>query len=217
MLERCFFYCLKDSIHHLRNYRVSVGFEGFGSPLRLRNGKVVQRKGKPIISSVNRGDSRKVPPSVFGQESCKAFATTPSRRAFLSSAIFSFARFRFTILFALGVGRIPIAAKSFSSIVYPCSFFLAILAPSGELGFFSSLAVGVGRRPEAAIAERLVPICEPGVNLSLYFSYSPAVGVGNSILPTTVSRFGNRLPCMFPSVSSAAPIAEQLRGVGSIP
>ena len=52
----------EDFVHDCRHYRISVGFEGFGAPLSERNGKAVHIKGKPIISSVNRGDRREVIP-----------------------------------------------------------------------------------------------------------------------------------------------------------
>ena len=56
----------EDFVHHLRDDGVSVGFEGFGAPFAERKGKVVHIKGKPIISSVNRGDSRKPLPPCAG-------------------------------------------------------------------------------------------------------------------------------------------------------
>ena len=62
-LAVCLFDGAENLIHHLRDDGVAVGFEGFGAPLAERNGKVVHIKGKPIISSVNRGDSRKALPS----------------------------------------------------------------------------------------------------------------------------------------------------------
>ena len=65
MLE-VLFYLLdgsEDFVHHLGDDGVAVCAEGFSFPFCLRNGKVVQREGKPIISSVNRGDSREKSPS----------------------------------------------------------------------------------------------------------------------------------------------------------
>ena len=50
-------------VHHLGDDGVAVGFEGFGAPLSERKGKAVHIKGKPIISSVNRGDRREVLPA----------------------------------------------------------------------------------------------------------------------------------------------------------
>ena len=66
MLE-VLFYLLdgsEDFVHDLGDDGVAVGFEGFGAPLSERNGKAVHIKGKPIISSVNRGDRREGVPSV---------------------------------------------------------------------------------------------------------------------------------------------------------
>ena len=66
MLE-VLFYLLdgsEDFVHDLRDDGISVGFEGFGTPLSERNGKAVHIKGKPIISSVNRGDRREVLPAL---------------------------------------------------------------------------------------------------------------------------------------------------------
>ena len=68
------FDCSKDFIHDLRNDCVAVGFQGFGSPFSERNGKVVHIKGKPIISSVNRGDRREGVPS---SESCNGGIVSP--------------------------------------------------------------------------------------------------------------------------------------------
>ena len=65
MLE-VLFYLLdgsEDFVHDLGDDGVAVGFEGFGAPLSERNGKAVHIKGKPIISSVNRGDRREAVPS----------------------------------------------------------------------------------------------------------------------------------------------------------
>ena len=62
MLE-VLFYLLdgsEDFVHDLGDDGVAVGFEGFGAPLSERKGKAVHIKGKPIISSVNRGDRREV-------------------------------------------------------------------------------------------------------------------------------------------------------------
>ena len=57
----------EDFVHDLGDDGIAVGFEGFGAPLSERNGKAVHIKGKPIISSVNRGDRREVsPPSESG-------------------------------------------------------------------------------------------------------------------------------------------------------
>ena len=138
-----YLYGAEDFVHNLRNYRVAVGFEGFGAPLGRRKGKVVQRKGKPIISSVNRGDSREPLPA---SASCctTIFAMSSSKLPLFLLPNFSLFRLRSVALFALGVESI-IGIRSFSSIVHPCSRFRCIRSPSGLLGFFSSLAVGVGR------------------------------------------------------------------------
>ena len=72
MLE-VLFYLLdgsEDFVHDLGDDGVAVGFEGFGAPLSERKGKAVHIKGKPIISSVNRGDRREVLPA---SESCDCF------------------------------------------------------------------------------------------------------------------------------------------------
>ena len=72
------FDCSEYLVHHLGDDCVAVGFEGFGAPLSERKGKAVHIKGKPIISSVNRGDRREGLPS---SDSCDttAFATSSSR------------------------------------------------------------------------------------------------------------------------------------------
>ena len=57
------FDCSEYLVHHLGDDGVAVGFEGFGAPLSERKGKAVHIKGKPIISSVNRGDRREVLPA----------------------------------------------------------------------------------------------------------------------------------------------------------
>ena len=80
------FDCAEYLVHHLWDDGVAVGFEGFGAPLSERKGKAVHIKGKPIISSVNRGDRREVLPAsapcdCFGSfkprcDSAKPFTTS---------------------------------------------------------------------------------------------------------------------------------------------
>ena len=91
-------------VHHLGDDGVAVGFEGFGAPFAERNGKVVHIKGKPIISSVNRGDSRKPLPA---STSCDItiFATSSSKLAWFRSAIFGLLMSHPFTLLALGVGK----------------------------------------------------------------------------------------------------------------
>ena len=60
-------------VHHLWDDGVAVGFEGFGAPLSERKGKAVHIKGKPIISSVNRGDRREVIPTPTPCDFCASF------------------------------------------------------------------------------------------------------------------------------------------------
>ena len=76
MLE-VLFYLLdgsEDFVHDLGDDGVAVGFEGFGAPLSERNGKAVHIKGKPIISSVNRGDRREVTPPLSDLVTIRSFS-----------------------------------------------------------------------------------------------------------------------------------------------
>ena len=159
---------MEYAVHHLGDYGVSVGFEGLGSPLGCRNGKVVQRKGKPIISSVNRGDSREAGPSIFGDESgvgkepvtAKSFNSIPRPCSIFLCILFPVGEPGFFSSRAIGVGSIPTTIFATSS----SKFALFLLAIAGLFKSVSTLfALGVGNIPLPANADRLDHICEFGL------------------------------------------------------
>ena len=122
---------LEYAVHNLRNNRVAVCFQRFRSPLVRRNGKAVQRKGKPIISSTNWGASRKVPPASLwsqvvagaGEIPCATIVSRFRFRLFRTAGHSSDAAVAES---ARGVGSAPILARSCNSIVQPCACFRCI-------------------------------------------------------------------------------------------
>ena len=97
-------------VHHLGDDGVAVGFEGFGAPLSERKGKAVHIKGKPIISSVNRGDRREVLPAFCWSEAFSIRATASGKVSPYMHPLPSFTTPGFVFPFqslADGVGNIP--------------------------------------------------------------------------------------------------------------
>lgn len=146
----CNFYCSEYLVHHLWNDGVAIGFEGFCAPFSERNGKAVHIKGKPIISSVNRGDRREVLPSD------SEFITLWNRKKSTSP-----------------FGPLSPASLCLSDVL-PFAFDSSTLARCSIV-----TAKGVGNIPLPAIADRLCPICEFGFHVFVHFTPSMAVGVGS--------------------------------------
>lgn len=98
------FYRSENLIHNLRDDGVAIGFQRLGSPFRERNGSSVHPYGKPIISCVNRGDSRKGCPSCLGMET--PISPINMRRTMLSFLLaWLFGRVLFIASLHVGVGN----------------------------------------------------------------------------------------------------------------
>ena len=129
-------------VHHLGDDGVAVGFEGFGAPLSERKGKAVHIKGKPIISSVNRGDRREVLPAapdfLTSSESLDPFASSYTKSPMPCCWLFGP---RFLKSCVTGVGNIPLPAIA-DRLCPICEFGFHVF-----VHFTPSMAVGVGSIP----------------------------------------------------------------------